>query len=368
MIHFASPLAQYRANKSSIDAAIATVLENGNYILGNQVASFEEEFAEYCACEHAIGVGSGTDALILALRASGVSPGSEVVTVSHTAVATVAAVLAAGAVPVLIDVDPTYYTIDPSALDTALSPRTKAIIAVHLYGQAADLDPLVAFAKRHQLVLIEDCAQSTGGSYRGQRLGSVGDVGCFSFYPTKNLGAIGDGGAIVTSNADIAAAARRLRQYGWDEKRNTKGIGINSRLDEIQAAILRAKLPQLTSDNDRRAALAARYSSGLAGLDVVTPAVRPDTRHPFHLYVIQTARRNALRTFLSRSEIGTAIHYPAAVHQQEGYSALLRRSGALATTERLTDRILSLPLYPELSDHEVDEVIDAIRSFFERER
>jgi len=365
MIGFASPVHQYRAHRSSIDSAIARVLEGGRYVLGPELESFERNLADYCGCGHAVGVASGTDALALALRAIGVTPSCEVISVSHTAVATVAAVLAAGAVPVLIDVDPVYYTLDPAMLEAALSPRTRAIVAVHLYGQTADLGAIAAFAEKKGLVLIEDCAQAAGTSYDGRRVGSIGEFGCFSFFPTKNLGAIGDGGAIVTNNPEHAETARRLRQYGWDKDRMTHGIGINSRLDELQAAILAAKLPNLDADNARRRALAARYTAGLADLPVITPAVRPGSDHVFHLYVLQCERRDALRDHLAGAGFGTGIHYPLPVHRQDGYADCVRLAGGLSSTEALAGRILSLPLYPELADEEVDRIIDAIRAFFD---
>jgi dTDP-4-amino-4,6-dideoxygalactose transaminase len=273
-IPWASPLAQYRAHQTSIQAAINRVLDSGIYILGTEVDSFECAFAEFCGGGHAIGVASGTDALILALKALDIGPGDEVITVSHTAVATVAAILATGATPVLIDIDEAYMTLDPAALDAAVTPRSKAVIAVHLYGQAADLDPILASARRHGVAVIEDCAQATGGLYRGGRLGSVGDIGCFSFYPTKNLGAIGDGGMILTHEHNIADRAQRLRQYGWDDARESHEAGLNSRLDPLQAAILHAKLPHLDADNARRASIARRYQHGLQDLPIAIPKER----------------------------------------------------------------------------------------------
>ena len=252
-IPWASPAAQYRAHQAEIKAAIARVLDSGFFVLGEEVEKFERAFAQYCGVAHGVGVASGTDALELAMRALGIGPGDEVITVSHTAVATAAAVLACGATPVLVDVEDAYYTLDPAKIAAAITPRTKAIVPVHLYGQAADMDAILALARPRGLRVIEDCAQCTGGRYGARRLGSLGDIACFSFYPTKNLGAIGDGGIVVTSDADLAARVRRLRQYGWDETRKTHEIGRNSRLDPIQAAILSVKLPHLDADNARRA-------------------------------------------------------------------------------------------------------------------
>jgi dTDP-4-amino-4,6-dideoxygalactose transaminase len=364
-IPWASPLAQYRAHQAPIQSAINRVLDSGTYILGAEVESFERAFAEFCGGGHAVGVASGTDALILALRALGVGPGDEVITVSHTAVATVAAILATGATPILVDVEEACMTLDSAALDAAVTPRSKAVIAVHLYGQAADLDPILACARRHRLALIEDCAQSAGGRYHGQRLGSIGDVGCFSFYPTKNLGAVGDGGIILTREAKIAARVRRLRQYGWDDARETHEAGLNSRLDPLQAAILHAKLPHLDADNTRRAEIARRYERGLRGLPITMPAERGGTEHVYHLYVIACAQRDALMAYLSDRQIGCAIHYPVPVHRQRGYvERIIQPGGGLPVTERICRQILSLPLYPELSDADVERVIAAVRSLF----
>jgi dTDP-4-amino-4,6-dideoxygalactose transaminase len=366
VIPVAHPLAQYQAYKDAIDAAMLRVVQSGRYILGAEVEAFERAFARYCHRDYAIGVASGTDALILALKALGIGPGAEVITVSHTAVATVAAVLAVGATPVLVDVDPIHYTLDPAALEVALTKTTKAVIAVHLYGQAADMGAINSFASRHGLSVIEDCAQAVGGSYKGRQLGSLGDSACFSFYPTKNLGALGDGGMVVTSDAKLAGRVRQLRQYGWDEHGNTHGIGVNSRLDELQAAILAAKLLSLDADNARRAALAARYAAGLVGLPLRVPATRSGSRHVFHLYVIACDERGALKAHLASAGITTGIHYPLPVHRQDGYTQRVHVPARCVVTERLVERILSLPLYPELQEYEVDRVVTAIRAYYRR--
>lgn len=364
MIPWASPLAQYRAHEEVIHTAIARVLESGSYILGEEVERFEAAFAEYCGVSHGVGVGSGTDALILALKALGVGPGDEVITVSHTAVATVAAVLATGAVPVLIDIEPTYYTLDPAAIEAAVTPRSRAVIAVHLYGQAADMDAIEAVAQRHGLRVIEDCAQAAGGRYRGRRVGSIGDIACFSFYPTKNLGAVGDGGMVVTADAELAARVRRLRQYGWDELRNAHEPGLNSRLDPIQAAILRSKLPALDADNARRAAIAKRYDESLAGLPLERPAARRDASHAYHLYVVACDDRDGLMARLAEHQIGSAIHYPVPVHRQKGYAEHAVVSvGGLPVTDAAAGRILSLPIYPELDLGTASQIADRIRGF-----
>jgi dTDP-4-amino-4,6-dideoxygalactose transaminase len=365
VIPWASPAAQYRAHKNVIDDAITRVLDSGDYVLGSEVESFERAFADYCGVAHAVGIGSGTDALILAVRSLGIGPGDEVITVSHTALATVAAIIATGAMPVLVDVDAESYTINPTRIEEAVGSRTKAIVAVHLYGQPADLDAIAAIAKRHRLRLIEDCAQATGACYRNRRVGSIGDLACFSFYPTKNLGAIGDGGMVTTADAALASRVRRLHQYGWNEKRETDDVGVNSRLDSLQAAILGAKLPYLEADNARRAAIAARYGEGLCGLPLVVPASREGCTHVYHLYVIACDERAALMEHLGRNGIGCGIHYPLPVHFQKGYAERARvAEGGLKVTDQLARRILSLPIYPELGNAEVERVIAAIRDFY----
>lgn len=364
MIPWASPQRQFRAHEGKIRSAIDRVLSGNSYVMGPEVSSFEAAFARYLGVSNAVGVASGTDALILALRGLGVGAGDEVITVAHTAVATVSAVLASGATPVLVDVEPEFYTIDPTAIERAITPRTRAIVAVHLYGQAADMDRIVPIARKHGLKLIEDCAQATGAAHRGRRLGSLGDIGCFSFYPTKNLGGIGDGGAVATDDSDLAGRIRRLAQYGWDEHRRTRGIGINSRLDPLQAAILAAKLPQLDADNDRRRAIAARYSSQLGKLGLMVPAERSDTYHVFHLYVAAIDGRDALISALSIAGVGSALHYHPAVHMQEGYADHVSLPAAgLPNTTSISERIVSLPMFPELEDAEIEQVIEAIRLY-----
>ena len=372
MISCASPAAQYRTHKVAIQAAVLRVLDGDSYILGREVSSFESAFAAYCdsgRALYAVGVNSGTDALILAMRALGIGTGDEVVTVSHTAVATVAAIIAVGAMPVLVDVDSLTYTLDPAFLDRAITSRTKAIIAVHLYGQAADMDAINDIARRHGVVVIEDCAQATGGIYKGRRVGSLGDVACFSFYPTKNLGAIGDAGMVVTADAELAERVRRLRQYGWDGARQTRMVGFNSRLDELQAAILNVKLPFLDAENECRSRHATAYNDGLSCLALSVPAVRPDTRHVYHLYVIACDDRDALKTSLGTANIMAGIHYPVPIHRQHGYAErVLLPDEGLPITDRLAGRILSLPLYPELGKAEVATVIATIRGHTSRRR
>ena len=357
MIPCANPLAQYQAHQAAIDEAIARVLRKGRYILGEEVAAFEKELAAYIGVAHGIGAGSGTEALHLALAALEIGEGDEVITTAHTAVATVAAIDAVRATPVFADIDPIHFTIDPSRIEAAITPRTRAIIAVHLYGNAADLDAIAGIARRHSLKLIEDCAQSHGARSRGKRLGSFGDVACFSFYPTKNLGALGDGGMVVTNDPNIERRARLLREYGWAERYVSHIRGWNTRLDELQAAVLRAKLVHLDEDNRKRQTLAAAYTSALGDV-VVTPAARGE--HVFHLYVVRSPKRDELQKFLAAKDIGTLVHYPVPVHLQPAYASL---ATALPETERAAREVLSLPLYPELSRADAEHVIDAVRSF-----
>jgi dTDP-4-amino-4,6-dideoxygalactose transaminase len=366
-IPWASPAAQYRAHQKIIQAAIARVLDSGFFVLGEEVEAFERTFAQYCGVAHGVGVASGTDALELAMRALGIGPGDEVITVSHTAVATAAAVLACDATPVLVDIEDAYYTIDAAKIEAAITPRTRAIVAVHLYGQAVDMDAVLKLARGHGLRVIEDCAQSTGGRTGARRLGSMGDAACFSFYPTKNLGAIGDGGMVVSSDADVIARVRRLRQYGWDDARKTHEVGRNSRLDPMQAAILTAKLPHLDADNARRAAIAARYDRGLAGLPFVRPQARPNTTHVYHLYVVRCDDRAGVMAHLRADQIGSAIHYAEPVHVQRGYAEKsVLPQGGLPVTDAAVDKILSLPMYPELTDAEVDRVIASLARYADR--
>ena len=365
----ADPRAGYLMQRTAIDVALTRVFEGGVYILGREVEMFEAAFADYIGVRHAIGVGSGTDAIELALRASNIGAGDLVFTVSHTAVATVAAIERAGATAVLVDVEPGTYTMAPHELSRALRMtrpgRPAAVLPVHIYGQPAELSELAEIARVHDLRLIEDCAQSHGALYCGEPTGSFGDVACFSFYPTKNLGALGDGGMVVTSDPTLAVALREIREYGWRDRYVSARIGINSRLDAIQAAILGVKLRTLTADNARRQTIAARYDAGLAGLPLALPVRRPNATHVFHQYVIRLADRDALRNRLGASGVGTGIHYPVPVHRQPAYSGRLTCGpSGLGVTERAASQILSLPIYPQLMDEAVDRVIAEIRAFF----
>jgi len=360
MIPVANPAAQYRSHKAEIDHAIHRVLDSGWYILGEEVRAFEAEFAAYIGVKFAIGVGSGTEALHLALRACDIGPGDEVITVSHTAVATVVAIELCGATPVLADIDVDRYTLDPEKLPRLLTPCTKAIVPVHLYGQPADMTPILEIAHRHGFKVIEDCAQAHGATYQGQRVGSWGDIACFSFYPTKNLGALGDGGMVVTDDPALAEKARLLREYGWAERYVSHIRGWNSRLDELQAAVLRVKLKYLDADNAVRARLATTYNQLLADEDLRLPAERPESNHVYHQYVIRTKRRDELRAFLKERGIGTLVHYPVPVHLQPAYRGRLPGGDDLPETERVAREVLSLPMYPELAESDVKSVAEAI--------
>ena len=364
MILCGNPQAQYLAHKAEIDAAILQVLDKGWYILGEEVKAFEFEFASYIGAAHGIGVGNGTDALHLALKACGIGPGDEIITVSHTAVATVAAIEMAGATPVLIDIEPTYFTMDPAMLEAAITPHTKAIIPVHLYGQPADLASILEIARRHGLQVIEDCAQAHGALYCGQRVGSWGDIACFSFYPTKNLGALGDGGMVVTNNAALAERVRLLREYGWKERYVSYIPGSNSRLDELQAAVLRVKLRYLEADNAARFRLAMMYNQMLGATGLAIPSRRTGASHVYHLYVVRSARRDELQTFLRLHGISSLIHYPMPVHLQPAYRARIRGSDNLPETGRAAREVLSLPMYPEIGQSVIEKVISAVEAFF----
>jgi dTDP-4-amino-4,6-dideoxygalactose transaminase len=366
MILCSNPLAQYNAHKAEIDAAIQRVLDKGWYILGEETKAFESEFAQYIGVTYGIGVGSGTEALHIALAACGIGPGDEVVTVSHTAVATVAAIELTGARPVFVDIEPDYYTLDPNRLEAAITKQTKAIIPVHLYGQSADMLPIFDIAKKHGLRIIEDCAQAHGARYQGRRVGTWGEIACFSFYPTKNLGALGDGGMVVTSDPELAEKARLVREYGWAERYISKIPGWNTRLDELQAAILRVKLRYLDADNEARVNLASKYDYALEGAGLVTPKRRQGSTHVHHLYVVRSAERDEMQAFLKTRGVGALIHYPVPVHLQPAYRDTLRRSDNLLETEKAACEVLSLPIYPELHEKELQAVVEIVQYYGEK--
>jgi dTDP-4-amino-4,6-dideoxygalactose transaminase len=358
------PRAGYLEQKPEIDAATARALAGGAYILGPEVEGFEAEFARFLGVGHAVGVASGTDALVLGLRALGVGPGDGVVTVSHTAVATVAAIELVGAVPILVDVEPGAFTMDPDQLELVLKYPTaaiKAVAPVHLYGQPAAMDRIGAIAQARGVPVLEDACQAHGASLDGRRTGAFGAMGAFSFYPTKNLGALGDGGAVVTSDPGLAGRARELRQYGWRRRYISETAGLNSRLDELQAAILRVKLTRLEAHNARRREIAGRYAQALAGLPVELPAERAGAFHVWHQYVVRVKDRERVRSALAERGIGTGIHYPRPVHLQPAYAGRLPLGpSGLPVTEALAQEILSLPIYPQMDAVAVERVIEAL--------
>ena len=353
----------HRLLAEPLQAAVKRVIERGWFILGPEVEAFEHEFAAYHQVDHAVAVANGTDAIELALRAAGIGADDEVITVAHTAVATVAAIERTGAQPVLVDIDPISYTMSPAAAEAAITPRTRAILPVHLYGHPADLSAFSALAKKYHLLLIEDCAQAHGARYQDRLVGTFGDLAAFSFYPTKNLGADGDAGAVITRDADLAAKLRRLRNYGQSSRYVHDERGSNSRMDEMQAAILRVKLPLLNEYNALRRRFADLYTAQLRR--VITPAVPSDLYHVYHLYVIRHPQRDKLIEHLKTAGIGTLIHYPVPVHLQKAYANLGYRRGDLPTTEQISDEIVSLPLYIGLSEDDIRYVADSVNDFTE---
>ena len=368
----ADPRANYLAHKEEIDQAIHRVLDSGSYILGHEVNGFEQEFARYLGIGHAIGVGSGTEALHLALRVCGIGQGDGVITVSHTAVATVAAIELAGATPVLVDIDTETFVMDLNRLEdtinkyysrkrASVSGRLKAIVPVHLYGQPSDMSAILEIARRYKLCVIEDCAQSHGAAIQGRKTGAWGDMGVFSFYPTKNLGALGDGGALVTDDPRLAEQARLLREYGWRERYISHMPGMNTRLDELQAAILRVKLKYLDKENAWRRELARIYNALLSITDLILPGEQNGVEHVYHQYVVRSKHRDGLRRFLQEHSVGTLIHYPAPVHLQPAYKdrTIIGR-GRLQNSEQVCREILSLPLHPQMTDVQVKQVSELI--------
>ncbi|MFI5182068.1 MAG: DegT/DnrJ/EryC1/StrS family aminotransferase [Thermoanaerobaculia bacterium] len=348
-------------DREEMRTAFARVHDSGWYVLGPEVEAFESAFAVFAGAPHAVGCASGTDAITLALRALGIGPGDDVLTVSMTCAPTATGIVNAGARPVFVDVDPASLTMDPDRLADALTPRTKAVVPVHLYGRPAPMEAIAAFARSHALALVEDCAQAHGARLAGRSVGMFGDAGAWSFYPTKNLGALGDAGLVTARDAAVAGRLRRLRMYGYETRNDAAESGFNSRLDELQAALLRSRLSRLLERNARRAALAARYDAALTGLPglAIPPPPLPGSEPCHHLYVVRTASREALREKLRAREIGTDVHYPVAVHQQAAFANFTR--GPLPVTESAVAEVLSLPLHPELSDEEVEGVAAAVR-------
>jgi len=352
--------AAYRELKTEIDAAVARVLESGWYILGPEVDAFEAEWAAYCGAGHAVALGNGLDALILALRALDVGPDDEVIVPSNTYIATWLAVSAVGATPVPVEPDPATHNIDPARIEAAVTPRTKVLLPVHLYGQPADLDPILKLAREKGIAVVEDAAQAHGARYKGQRIGAHGDVVCWSFYPGKNLGALGDGGAITTNREELADRIRVLRNYGSREKYVNEVKGVNSRLDPVQAAVLRVKLPHLDAWTKRRRDIATAYTEGLADSGLILPYV-PDWAEPaWHLYVVRSSERDALQARLRSAGIGTLIHYPIPPHMQDAYAEMGCAPEGLPLAKCLADEVLSLPMGPQLGHEDAARTIKAI--------
>lgn len=355
---------QYQALEPEIDAAIKRVLLSTEFILGPEVHALEERVSAYCECRYGIGVASGTDALRLALAALGIGPGDEVITTPFTFIATGNTISHCGATPVFIDIDPRTYNLDPEKVKAAITPRTKAIVPVHLYGHPADMEPIMALAAQYNVSVVEDCAQAIGACYRGKRVGSFGALGCLSFYPTKNLGAYGDGGMVITNDTALAEKVDILRRQGGKKKYRAQVLGFNSRLDSIQAAILSVKLNYLERWNETRRELARRYNELLAGLPVTPPYEAPDARHVYHQYTIRAPQRDRLAEHMKQAGIGTMIYYPVPLHQQEIYASTGETKASLPISEEASRQVLSLPIYPELTAAQQDEVAASIRDFY----
>jgi len=351
---------QYTSIKSEVDAAIARVIENTSFILGPEVRAFEAAFAEYVGARACIAVNSGTAALQLALMAAGIGAGDEVIVPSFTFFATAEAVSVLGATPVFVDVDPVSYTVTAAAIERAITPRTRALIPVHLYGQAADLDPILELAKKHHLHVIEDAAQAHGAEYKRKRVGALGSAGCFSFYPSKNLGAYGEAGAVVTNDEELAKRLRLLRDHGSTSKYAHAIVGYNFRMEEIQAAVLNVKLRHLNDWNDARRARAATYNASLSSAGLVLPEEMDYARHVYHVYAVQSQNRDELQKRLTAAGVQTGVHYPIPIHLQPAYASLGYKGGELPVTENLAERVLSLPMFPELSDEQLGRVAEVL--------
>ena len=352
--------AEYHELKSEIDAAVSRVLESGQFILGPEVTGLEEEFASYCNVKHAIGVNSGTSALHLALLGAGIEPGDELITVPFTFYATAAAIGYIGAIPVYVDIDPRTFNLDVTRVEAAITERTRAILPVHLYGQPADMDPILEIARRYNLVVIEDVAQAHGAEYKGRHAGSIGDIGCFSFYPTKNLGAAGEGGMVTTNNSEYARTIAMLRNWGEEHRYYPVLKGYNYRLPAVQAAILRVKLRRLNLWTDTRRALAAEYDRLLEDADLMRPVSPADVRHVYCVYTIQAEDRNGLQKELESAGIQTAVHYPLPIYLMPAYADARYKAGDFPVAEASARRVLSLPLYPQMTKHQVQRVAGEI--------
>jgi dTDP-4-amino-4,6-dideoxygalactose transaminase len=355
---------QYQSIKEEVLAEMGKALDGMQLFLGKNVQALETDFATYCDTEFAIGVGSGTDALHIAIRACGIGSGDEVITVPHTFIATVEAIIMAGAKPVFVDIDPVTYNIDVSQIESKINSRTKAILPVHLYGHPADMEPIWKLAKAYKLKVIEDACQSHGAEYKGRRTGSLGDVGCFSYYFTKNLGAYGEGGIITTSDPEIAKRCRMLRDHGQSAKYYHALMGVNGRLDEIQAAVLKVKLPHLDEWNEKRRSIAEAYNAGLPP-QLVKPVELPWAKHVYYVYVVRTPERDQFREWLESKGVGTGIHFPIPVHLQEAWRQYGGEEYSLPVVEKIAGEIVSLPMYPELSEEEVDYISECTREYCE---
>jgi len=367
MIPLVDLTAQYHAIKNEIDSAVLATLESGHFILGPQVTKFEETIANYLGVKHAVGLASGTDALVIALRALGIGAGDEVIIPAYTFFATAGTVLSVGARPVFVDVNPRTYEIDVQKIEAAITAKTRAIIPVHLYGHPAEMNPILAIARKHNLKVIEDNAQGFGAEYLGKKTAALGDIGCLSFFPTKNLGAFGDGGMAVTNDDSAAEKMRMLRAHGWKKKYYSEMVGYNSRLDAIQAAILQAKFPHADSWNDSRRKLAARYGQHLALPAVITPVEESWGKHVYHLYIIRVEKRDALQAFLKTRGIASEVYYPLPPHLSIPCKKLGYQEGNFPHAEEAAQHTLALPLYPELTEAQQDEVIAAVREFAEND-
>ncbi len=355
--------AQYKSIEKEIDAAIKEILLSGQYILGPAVKEFEEQVAAYCGVKYAIGVASGSDALILALRALGIGPGDEVITTPFTFVATAHAIVHCGAKPVFVDIEPDTFNINPALIEPAITKNTKAIIPVHLYGHPANMDPIMEIAKTHNLYVVEDAAQAFGARYNGKQVGSIGHVACFSFFPTKNLGCYGDGGMVVTDNPDIADKVDILRRQGCREKYHAEIIGYNSRLDTIQAVILKVKLRYVDQWNEKRRYIAKKYNELLSDTNITTPVEAPYAYHVYHQYTIRSSRRDDLKQLLFENDIDTSIYYPKPLHLQDAYKCLENKKGSYPESERAGKEVLSLPISPEISEMDQEYIIQGMGIF-----
>ena len=365
MIPFSDPFASYRAHKAEIDRAIQHVLDSGWYVLGSEVEEFEKEFAEFHGNgSYAIGVANGTDAIALCLRSLGLRNDDEVITTSHTPVATVAGIEQAGCKPVFADIDPATRCIDPASVEKRITRNTKAIMPVHIYGQPCDMEAICKLAQNYQLEVVEDCSQAHAAEYMGKKVGTFGSLAAFSCYPTKNLGGTGDGGIILSNNRELAEKIKSLRQYGWNQHRESKVSGFNSRLDEMQAAILRVKLKHLANDNEKRRLISNSYNRAFQNLPISLPLSRKNELHALHLYVIECDKRDDLLDYLRKNGIGASLHYPLAVHQHTAYRGRIRGHDDLPLTERFYHKHLTLPIFPELSQERESQIIEVVCNWF----